>query len=121
MALLTVSRGGVPAGNYTGVFAGLEDVPPNTERKLDAGIRWKFTIDDGPYKGEIASRITGSRPSIKTNCGKMLSGLIGRPLRENEQIDTDNYLGKRYVIVVERGQEGATRVEVVILMPESQS
>jgi hypothetical protein len=121
MALLTVSSGGVPAGNYTGVFAGLEDVPPNPDRKFDAGIRWRFTIDDGPCKGEIASRITGLRPTIKTNCGKMLSGLIGRPLRENEEIDTDNYLGRRFLLVVAAGAEGGSRVEAVFAAPESQS
>jgi hypothetical protein len=114
MAVLTVGSGGVPVGNYTATFAGTEVQPANKEKSYPPGIRWKFTIDAGPCAGQTASRITGSVPSPKNNCGKVLSGLLGRPLREGEQIDPDQFLNKRYMVVVAATEGGATRVEGVM-------
>jgi hypothetical protein len=44
----------------------------------------------------------------------MLAGLIGRALQQGEQIDPDQYAGKRYMIVVAAGQGGGTRVEAIV-------
>jgi hypothetical protein len=117
MPIFTVSSGGVPAGSYTGTFAGIEAQPENKEKSYGPGLRWKFTIDAGPHTGQTASRITGSTPSPKNGCGKMLSGLIGRALKEGEQIDPDTFRGKRYMIVVAAGSGGGTRVEAIVPMP----
>jgi hypothetical protein len=117
MAIFTVSSGGVPIGNYTATFAGIEAQPANKEKGYAAGLRWKFTIDAGPHAGQTASRITGTTPSPKNGCGKMLSGLIGRALKEGEQIEPDTYIGKRYLLVVAAGQGGGTRVEAVAATP----
>jgi hypothetical protein len=117
MAFFTVSSGGIPVGNYTGTFAGVEPTPANPEKGYGVGVRFKFTIDAGPHAGQPASRVTGPTPSPKNGCGKMLSGLTGRALKEGEQIDPDQYVGKRYMIVVAAGQGGGTRVEAVIPVP----
>ena len=119
MALLTVSSGGVPIGNYTGAFAGVEAQPENKEKGYGAGLRWKFNIDAGPQAGQTASRVTGQSPTPKNSCGKMLSGLLGRGLKEGEQIDPDQFLGKRFMIVVEAGQGGGTRIGAVVPMQTS--
>ena len=116
MALLTVSSGGVPIGNYTGTFAGIEAQPENKEKGYGPGIRWKFAIDNGPCAGQTASRVTGQTLTPKNTCGKMLSGLLGRGLKEGEQIDPDQFIGKRFMIVVEAGQGGGTRVAAVVPM-----
>ena len=116
MALLTVSSGGVPVGNYTGTFAGVEAQPANPEKGYGPGLRWRFAIDAGPQAGQVAGRVTGTTPTPKNGCGKMLSGLLGRALKEGEQIDPDQYVGKRYMIVVETGQGGGTRVAAVVPM-----
>jgi hypothetical protein len=117
MALLTVGSGGVPVGNYTATFAGTEVQPANKEKGYAPGIRWKFTIDAGPCAGQTTSRITGPAPTPKNGCGKMLSGLLGRALREGEQIDPDQFIGKRYMLVVAATQGGAARVEAVVPVP----
>lgn len=119
MALLKVSSGGVPVGNYTGSFAGVEPAAENKEKGYGAGLRWKYTIDSGPYQGQTASRITGPTPTPKNVCGKMLSGLLGRALAEGEQIDPDQFVGKRFMIVVAAGQSGGTRVEAVVPIPSA--
>jgi hypothetical protein len=117
MALLTVGAGGIPVGSYTATFSGIEAQPANTEKGYGAGIRWKFAIDAGQYSGQSASRITGSSPTPKNGCGKMLGGLIGRALKEGEQIDPDSFIGKRYMLVVAASQGGGTRVEAVVPVP----
>jgi len=117
MAFFTVSSGGVPAGSYTGTFSGIDVQPENKERGYGCGLRWKFAIDAGPHCGQTASRITGTTPSPTNMCGKILSGLIGRPIREGEQIDPDPFRGKRYMIVVAPGREGSTRVEAIVPIP----
>jgi hypothetical protein len=115
--LLTVSNGGVPVGSYTGKFVGLEEVPANPEKKYGEGLRWKFAVDAGPCEGQVVSRVTGPSPTPKNTCGKLLSGLIGRALKDGEQIDPDHFLGRQFMIVVAAGQEGGTRVEAVIPVP----
>jgi hypothetical protein len=119
MPVFTVSSGGVPAGSYTGTFAGTEIQPENKEKGYSVGTRWKFTIDAGPYAGQTTSRITGSTASSKNSCGKMLAGLLGRALKEGEQIDPEQFVGKRFMIVVAAGQGGGTRVEAVVPMPSA--
>jgi hypothetical protein len=114
VALLTVSSGGVPVGNYTGTFAGVEAQPENKEKGYGPGMRWKFAIDNGPYAGQVASRVTGPKPTPKNGCGKMLSGLLGRALKDGEQLDPDQLIGRRYMIVVAASQGGGTRVEAVV-------
>lgn len=114
MAMLTVSAGGVPAGTYSATFAGVEPQPADAARGYGAGIRWKFSIESGPQVGQSASRITGTTPSPKNGCGKILSGLLGRALAQGESIDPDQFIGKRYMIVVASGPQGGSRIEAVV-------
>ena len=108
MGLLTVGSGGVPVGSYTGTFAGIEPQPEHKEKGYGAGLRWKFTIDAGPQKGATASRITSLSPTPKNAAGKLLTGLLGRELKEGEQIDPDQFIGRRFMLVVAAGQGGGT-------------
>jgi hypothetical protein len=119
MPVFTVSTGGVPAGSYTGTFAGVEAQPENKEKGYPPGIRWKFTVDAGPYAGQATSRVTGPSPSPVNGCGKMLSGLLGRGLSPGEQIDPDSFVGQRYMLVVAAAPGGGTRVEAVVPVPET--
>jgi hypothetical protein len=121
MALLTVSSGGVPSGNYTGTFADVEAQPENKEKGYPAGLRWKWTINAGPCAGQIVSRVTGNSPSPNNACGKVLSGLIGRPLQEGESIDPDQFVGKPYMLVVAAGQGGGTRIDAVVPLPAAKT
>lgn len=119
MALLKVSSGGVPAGSYTGSFAGVEGQAADAAKGYGPGLRWKWTITAGQYVGQTASRVTSETPSPKNACGKMLSGLLGRALKEGEMIDPDLYIGKPYMLVVAAGRQGGTRVEAVVPVPSA--
>jgi hypothetical protein len=113
MAVLTVGPGGVPVGNYTATFAGVEPAPENREKGYGPGLRWKFCVSAGQHAGQTASRITGTVPSPRNSCGKILAGLLGRPLKEGEQVDPAAYVGKPFLVIVAAGQNGGTRVEAV--------
>jgi hypothetical protein len=86
MGMLTVGSGGVPVGNYRATFIGVKPQEANAERGYPAGLRWEWRIDDGPQAGQTASRITGSQPTPRNGCGKILQGLLGRALVEGENI-----------------------------------
>jgi len=119
MSVFTVSAGGAPVGNYTATFAGIESQPANPAKGYGPGLRFKFAIDAGPQAGQTTSRITSTTPTQRNACGRMLSGLLGRPLRDGEQIDVAPLVGKRFMVVVAAGREGGTRVEAVTPIPAS--
>src|SRR5262249_53374084 len=114
MPIFTVSSGSLPAGNYTGTFFGVVAHPEDKVRGYPPGLRWEWQIDAGDSKGKTASRITGPTPSPSNSCGRILAGLIGRPIQEGEQIDPDAFRGKRYLIKVGATESGATRIESVM-------
>ena len=97
MAKLTVGGGGPPAGTYVATFERTEDY---LHQIYGPGLRWIFAICEGPCKGLTATWITGTSPTPKNACGDLLTGLLGRALREGEQVDVQQLVGQRYVIVV---------------------
>jgi hypothetical protein len=109
---LTVSAGGVPAGNYVAKFKGIEPYQ-DKENKYGEGLRWTWQVEKGPHAGQTASRITGCSPSPKNACGKILSGLLNRPVQPSEEVDINDFVGKSYLIVVGAAESG-TRVETVL-------
>jgi hypothetical protein len=115
MPLLTVSSS-VPEGSYTGVFDGVEVQRENKEKGYGPGLRWKWKVDAGPYAGQSVSRITGATPNAQNAAGKILMGLLGRQLKDGEQIDPDALKGKRYILVLQAAEGRATRVESVVAM-----
>jgi hypothetical protein len=108
-----MSAGGIAPGTYVATFAGIDPQPADPARGYGPGIRWKFTISEGPLAGQTASRITPPSPTLRNACGKMLAGLIGRPLADRESADPSMYLGKRYTVTVAAGQAGGSRIEYV--------
>jgi hypothetical protein len=115
MTVLTVYSGGIPVGNYTASFSGIEPSPENKERGYPAGIKWKFTVVGGPHAGQMTSRITNNSPTAKNAAGKMLCGLLGRALKDGEQVDIDQFLGRPYMVVVSVSPQGVgTRVDAVV-------
>jgi hypothetical protein len=100
---------GVPAGAYLGEFAGWE----MCENEHGKGVKWRWTITSGEHTGRVASRITGSRPSPKNACGRILNALAGRELKDGESFDPGTCVGRKYMVVVQTTPSGATRVETV--------
>jgi hypothetical protein len=117
MMRLKVTEGkfGVPPGTYLVIFVG---VKPNEHPKFGAGLEWQFIIADGPYKGRLISRTTSPEPTLKNSCGRILAGLVGGPVANNQEIDIDQFKGRTYQVVVETNDTGnGTRVGTVMPVP----
>ena len=67
-------------------------------------ISWRFTVVHGDCKGKVANVITAERPTKKNSCIRMLAGIIGHPPAEQEEINTDDFRGKYYRIIVVDGR-----------------
>ena len=108
---LTVSDATVPVGNFVGQFTSVE---PHNHKEYGDGLLWKFRISQGPQTGKTALRFTGPTPSPNTIAGHLAAGLLGRPLKPDEEIDFANFVGKSFLIIVEPAKkEGMTRVAAI--------
>jgi hypothetical protein len=113
-----VSAGGstVPAGMYKATFAGVEETPPHPE--YGRGVRFKFKVVGGDHDAEEATVICGieKAASPKNRLGRVLGGLIGKPVAPGETITIDQYVGKQFLIQVEPapGGNGSTRVGTIM-------
>jgi len=110
---LTVSSGGVPAGSYLSKFVGVDDITND----YGPGLVWEFEVVTGPQAGHKATRITTVTPTQKNACGKILSGVVGKPLTAGEELDVSASVGKTFLVVVGETDRGSTRVESVTPAP----
>lgn len=111
MTVFKVTSGGVAPGSYYAKFVGIEPAPPRPD--MPDGIRWKWQLQSG----ETASRITTSNPTMRNACGKVLSGIIGKPITDGEEHDITAFIGKTYLVIVVACEGGGTRVETVSAPP----
>jgi hypothetical protein len=111
---LHVTAGGPPPGNYAATFDGVESTE---HEEYGPGLRWRFRISQGPHAGEIATRVTGTNPTSKNGCGKVLAALLGRELQMDEDVDVQSCVGRSYLIVVAAAKFGGTRVEAIVAAP----
>jgi hypothetical protein len=87
-----------PSGDYLAVLRAVE---LTQHEQFGPGLRFLFSVSDGPWTGEVAGRLTGRRPRPGNACGRLLAELLGRPLEPNEVVDIDAMIGPRYRIAVE--------------------
>jgi hypothetical protein len=110
---LTVSPGGVPIGSYNALFTGIEP----TTNDFGEGLKWWFQVTSGPCAGGKIGRITAMKPTLRNSCGKMLSGVVGRPLANDMEVDLAAFVGRMYLIIVAEGKSGGTYVDAVTQPP----
>jgi hypothetical protein len=76
---------------------------PKTGQIYPPGLKWEFELCSGEDTGKPASCITGERPTKKNSCLRIMSGIVGHPLDEQEAVDTDQYVGKFYMVTITDG------------------
>lgn len=108
---LKVGSGGCPVGSYAATFDGCEET---TNEQFGAGLRWKWKVTAGPQAGQIAGRTTGTTPTTRNGCGKMLAAVTGKPLNIGDDVDLQEFVGKPYMIIVAATDSGGTRVETAV-------
>jgi hypothetical protein len=118
------SKFGAPAGIYQARFDGVQDMPPRNPpmmgkdgRPMPDGIEWQFTVLGGEHDGQVIGRITGKEPTTANACGVLLSGIFGRPIRSDEDVDPNQFRGKTYQVVVGPSKTDPNKTYVVQVVP----
>jgi hypothetical protein len=106
-----VKRSGARPGTHNAVFQGAFDLPEKTDGpSYGPAVLLKWRADDG----EEPTAIVGSAPTQKNACGRILAGMLGRPLMPDEQIDWAQFEGQRFLCQVITNQSGnGTKVHEV--------
>ena len=94
----------VPDGSYIGTFEDAERLKIGEDDK----VRWKYRVKTGGEAGKVASALSDMDINPNALPGRLLSGMLGRPLRHGESVaDAINECkGKDYLIVVAPGPKG---------------
>jgi hypothetical protein len=109
---LVVKAGGVPPGSYVARFLGAEP----RESQFGPGLLWQFEVASGQQAGAKATGMTGSEPTAQNKCGRFLAAITGKPLSVGESVDLTAFVGRPYLIVVEKNDKGS-RVATVTAAP----
>lgn len=96
----------VPCAMYSVAFKGCEDfVMPR-----DGAKKWRFSweVRTGEQAGKLATALTDQDISAKTLPGRLIAGLLGRPIviGEDVQAAVAECVGKPYLVSVEPGPKG---------------
>jgi len=115
MLMTMTDSSGPPPGIYTGEFT---EVKQTVSEQYGPGVCLTFTVDAGEHKGTKVSRTAKPSPTAKNSMGRLLAGLMGRQLKSGESVNLQEYIGRRFTLVVGASPSGtSTRVES--LMPVS--
>ena len=106
MPKLTIANVWLPVGVHSCVFKGTEVVS-----YPDAGLKWRFVVNQGVYVGLECWHITGFEPTPKNECGMFLGFLSDRKPSEGLEVDTDVFINLPYYVIITESQDESTRVE----------
>jgi hypothetical protein len=114
------SKFGAPAGVYRAVFKGVSEFKGDGKprvgkdgKPMGPAAEWQWEIAGGPYAGQLVGRITAAEPTTKNSCGVLLSGVVGRTLRRDEEADPNQYIGQQHQIVLGPSREDPDKAHVV--------
>ena len=108
----------VPVGTYTAKLNKIEQRPPTAAKpEWGPSLLWEFIVmDPGENHGDSVACFTPTTPKTGNNLGKLLRGMMGRPLKPGEGIDADELLGKLFSISVDFNESGS-RTKVISAVP----
>ena len=109
MPLMTIKASGdlVKPGQYQTTFKGIE----SQETENGPAIRWIFETDNG----QRISGLTDLGPTTKNKPGRWLSALSGKPISDGISVNTDDYIGKRYLVIVQPYKD-SSRIETFVAL-----
>ncbi len=107
----------VPVGTYPAKLLGYKEMPASP-RFPDSGASyvWEFEILEGLQARKTTSRWTPTKLTTGNNFGKLVREMLGRPLIAGEDVDPDNFIGKKYTITVGPSADGA-KTKVIMVAP----
>jgi hypothetical protein len=107
----------VPNGNYPAKLLGYKEMQPSAKFP-DSGTSyvWEFEIIEGLHARKTTSRWTPTKLTMSNNFGKLVREMLGRPLVNGEDVDPDNFIGKKYTITVGPSADGM-KTKVIMVAP----
>lgn len=105
----------VPVGAWPARLIDVKEMEP-TEAHPDWGASyvWEFEVQSGPHRGKRCSCWTKQNATPLNNLGRLLVDLLGRPLREGDDFELRDFIGREYTIKVGPNKAGdKTRVNGV--------
>jgi len=105
LMLFTISASGsgaLPGGTHKATFAGIEP----TETSRGEALRWRWTLENGTEYAAFSDR----NPTTKNKVGRWLAALSGKAATEGVSVNPDDYVGRPYLLIVEQGDNGSTRL-----------
>jgi hypothetical protein len=106
----------VPDGAYNGPFKGVEEFTLQTGE-----VKWRFIwhIAGGVQQGKIAAALTDRSINPNTLAGRLIAGLLGRPLQagENVKAAVEACVGQNYLFVVQPGPKGGKSMVRMVSKP----
>ena len=96
----------VPVAAYKSVFRGLTP----TETSKGEAFRWVFEVFEGEHKGKTISDLSDRKAATLNKTGRWLCALSGKSLVDGTEVNPDDYVGKKYLVIVEAKENGHNKV-----------
>lgn len=100
----------LPPGIYMTKYVKVEDMTVKPMDDKDDGLRWRWTwqVTTGPYAGQSATALTRRDIAIGTHAGRLIEGLLGKPLKDGDNVQAlvDACVGQTYLVSVQAGPKG---------------
>ena len=87
-------------GNYHTTFVGITEI----ETSKGKALRWEFRCDSGEIISGLSDNNGAATPNNKT--GRWLAALANQSLTSGSKISPINYVGKKYLVIVQNGGNG---------------
>lgn len=101
------NSGGLPVGNYVGVFLEAEYLPEQEAdamtgegRRKWAKIVFKWEITEGEHKSKTAICETPESSGVKSAFIRVCSLIEGKQLTAKSEFDLTKHVGKKYLLTV---------------------
>jgi pyruvate/2-oxoglutarate dehydrogenase complex dihydrolipoamide acyltransferase (E2) component len=108
----------VPVGQYIARLNKIDERPPTAAKpEWGPSLMWEFIVmDPGQNHGDSVACFTSTDPKTNNNLGKLLRGMLGRPLKAGEGINAGELIGKLFNISVDFNDSG-NRTKVISATP----
>lgn len=101
------NSGGLPAGNYVGVFEAAEYLPVQEPDAMsgEGGRQWakiafKWRITDGEHAGKFAVRETPHSTGVKASYVQVCGLIMGKTLTPKDAINLKPFVGRKYLLTI---------------------
>lgn len=100
--------GSPPAGSYSTILQGVEEVPGSYKNKSAA--RWSFRVEEGEHKGKVIERVTGIEYREGEAWSDLVDQLAGREIPVEEDFPYTSLIGQRFTVLMVPSGNGAGAV-----------